>query len=206
MTIVLVIVGIVFFGMAPNSVLIDWNANLKFPDFMHGFEIWARKNEDLNEHLVKLFTTFDSFGQFVFGFITIAVLAGFSEELVFRGMLQPTLQRATGNPHVAIWITAFLFSALHMQFFGFFPRMLLGIIFGYMYYWSGNLLLPMIAHMVNNGLSVIAVYLHQKGKLEVDVDSTEAFPWPYVVIGTIFFAVLMFYFRRFYRNPNSSTA
>jgi hypothetical protein len=119
-------------------------------------------------------------------------------------MLQPLLQRATHNAHTAIWISAFLFSALHMQFFGFVPRMLLGALFGYLYSWSGNLIVPMFAHFINNGFSVILLYLHQLGKVNIDLESTEAAPWPVVISGTILtFGLLVYLKRHFQRNPGA---
>ena len=61
--------------------------------------------------------------------------------------------------HIAIWITAFIFSAVHMQFYGFVPRMLLGALFGYMFVWTGSLWVPVLMHFVNNGIAVVVNYL-----------------------------------------------
>jgi len=120
-------------------------------------------------------------------------------------MLQPQLQRATNNIHVAIWISAFLFSSLHMQFFGFVPRLFLGALFGYLYYWSGNLIVPMVAHFINNGFSVIMLYLHQLGKIDIDVESTKAVPWSAVISGTILTFALLVYLRiLFLRNRTAA--
>jgi membrane protease YdiL (CAAX protease family) len=92
-----------------------------------------------------------------------------------------------------------------MQFFGFVPRVLLGALFGYLYVWSGNLLLPIIAHFVNNGFSVLMMYLYQKGMIATDmVDSTEAAPWPVVLSFTIVFAGLVHYFKKHHTTSNQS--
>jgi membrane protease YdiL (CAAX protease family) len=136
------------------------------------------------------------------GVFVIALLPAIGEELVFRGMLQPELFRATGNHHAAIWISAIIFSAFHMQFFGFVPRLLLGALFGYLYVWSANLLIPMIAHFVNNGFSVLMMYLYQKGIITVDMESPEAAPWPMVIGFTIVFGFLLFYFKKYYETKN----
>jgi membrane protease YdiL (CAAX protease family) len=184
--------------MATNTIFIDWNAHLHFPDSMKGFEDWARTYEDRAEELTKYMTQFSSAGEFLLAFVVIAILPAFGEELVFRGMLQPQLFRATKNIHVAIWITAILFSAFHIQFFGFVPRMLLGALFGYLYYWSGNLLMPMFAHFVNNGFSVLMLYLNQKGISEMDMESTESAPWPAVIIFTLVAGAMLYYFKKFY--------
>src|SRR5579859_5580033 len=159
--------------MATNSLFIDWNAHLNFPESMKGFESWARTYEDRAEELTKYMTQFSSPGEFLFAFVVIAILPALGEELVFRGMLQPQLFQATKNIHVAIWGSAILFSAFHLQFFGFVPRMLLGALFGYLYYWSGNLLMSMFAHFVNNGFSVLMLYLNQQGVMDIDIESTD---------------------------------
>jgi membrane protease YdiL (CAAX protease family) len=202
----LVAMGIVIFFMGFNSVVIEWNSKISFPEFLKGFESWARKTEDLATELTKYLTQFDSVGQFIIALTVVAVFAGIAEEMVFRGLLQPALHRATKNIHVAIWVSAILFSALHMQFFGFVPRVLLGALFGYLYYWSGNLAVPMFAHFVNNGFSVIAMYLVQQKIADIDVESTEAASWPIVITFTLLTAVLLFYFKKQTDASNSSPA
>ena len=184
--------------MITNSVFIDWNAHLSFPESMKGFEEWARETEDHAEVLTKYMTQFSSAGEFLLAFFVIAILPGFAEELVFRGMLQPQLFRATKNIHVAIWVSAIVFSAFHLQFFGFVPRMLLGALFGYLYYWSGSLFMAMFAHFVNNGFSVLMVYLNQKGVVDMDMETPEAAPWPAVTIFTFIAIAMLYYFKKFY--------
>ena len=202
----LIVIGVtallVISFMAINSVFIEWNANIVFPDFLKEFGDWARARETQAEELFKFFTTFNSTGEFLFGLVVIALLPAIGEELVFRGMLQPEIFRASGNHHMAIWVSAIIFSAFHMQFFGFVPRMLLGALFGYLYVWSGNLLLPMFAHFVNNGFSVLMLYLYQQGVITMDMESPEAAPWPVVAAFTLIFAGLLFYFKKHHSTPN----
>jgi len=199
---IIVTAFIVLAFMATNSVFIEWNANFIFPEFLKEFGVWAREREDLAEKLTKFFVTFDSTGDFLIGIVVIALLPAIGEELVFRGMLQPELFRATGNHHTAIWISAIIFSAFHMQFFGFLPRLLLGGLFGYLYVWSGNLFMPMLAHFVNNGFSVLMMYLYQKGTIAIDMESTEAAPLPVVAGFTVVFIALLVYFKKFYQTQN----
>lgn len=194
---------VVILFMIPNTFFIEWNSNLSMPDFLKGFESWAREKEDIAAGLTTYLTQFDTFGHFVLAFFVIAILPGIGEELVFRGMLQPELQRATGNIHAAIWISAIMFSAIHMQFFGFVPRMLLGVLFGYLYYWSGNILIPMLAHFVNNGFSVLMVYLYQLGIISIDLESGESASLFLVAIFTIITFGLLLYLKKFHRENNS---
>src|SRR5258706_11828197 len=158
---------VVLFFMMPNSLLIEWNANVVLPDFLKDLETWARQREDYAEELTTFLTTFASTGEFLLAFIVVAVLPAIGQELVFRGMLQPQLQSATRNAHFAIWISAFLFSSLHMQFFGFVPRLVLGALFGYFYSWSGNLILPIVSQFFNNGFSIFMLYLNKSGNIHI---------------------------------------
>lgn len=194
---------VVVLFMIPNSFFIEWNSNLSMPDFLKGFESWAREKEDIAAELTTYLTQFDTFGHFALAFFVIAVLPGIGEELVFRGMLQPELQRATGNIHAAIWISAILFSAIHLQFFGFVPRMLLGVMFGYLYYWSGNIIIPMLAHFVNNGFSILMVYLYQLEIISIDLESGKSASPLIVALFTIITFGLLLYLKKFHRENNS---
>ncbi len=92
--------------------------------------------------------------------MVIAVVAGLAEELIFRGCLQQIMQQIVKNKHIAVWVTAFIFSAIHFQFYGFLPRMLLGALLGYLFLWSGNIWVPIIVHTANNVIGVITAYLY----------------------------------------------
>ena len=201
-TLVIVLV-IVFMGL--NSIFIEWNQNFKFPEALGGWEESLRSMENQLTELTTYLTTFDSTSQIIIAFIVIAILPAIGEELVFRGIIQKELFRGTKNIHVSIWIAAAIFSAIHMQFYGFVPRMLLGALFGYLYHWSGNLTLSMLAHFVNNGFTVIALYLHQQKLIDIDIESTESAPWQAVLFSAIFTAVLLYTFRKFYLQKNLTT-
>ncbi|QOI96405.1 MAG: CPBP family intramembrane metalloprotease [Flammeovirgaceae bacterium] len=184
------------------SPVIEWNMNLDFPDFLSGFERWAKQKENELMEVTRFLTTFSSPTDFLIGLFVVAVIPGIGEELVFRGFVQNELHRGTNSIHVAIWVSAFLFSAMHMQFFGFMPRMLLGALFGYLYYWSGNLLIPMLAHFFHNGLTLALLYTYQRGITTLDPESNEAAPLP-LVLGCVAAVVgLLYYFRKLYQVNN----
>lgn len=185
-------VSVVLF-MLPNSVLIEWNSNLTFPG---EWDTLIRDREEDAAALTRFLTTFPDFGQFLFGLLIVAVLPALGEEMAFRGMLQPAVARLTGNPHAAIWITAILFSALHMQFLGFVPRVMLGALFGYLAVWSGSLWLPVAAHLVNNGLSVILLYLNQTGLTGLNPETTESAPWAFVIPGAVLLVLVLGFLRK----------
>ncbi|MFT7056681.1 MAG: membrane protease YdiL (CAAX protease family) [Roseivirga sp.] len=187
-----------------NGYIIEWNANINLPEFMSGFEEWAKELEQSMAETTKLFTTFDSFGAFALAFIVVAVIPGIGEELLFRGLLQNSLHRWTRNTHIAIWASAFIFSAIHLQFYGLFPRMALGALFGYLYVWSGNLWYPIIAHIANNGISLTVAYLFQLEIIKVDPDDPETMPIEYSIGGLIVCSVLLFLFRNYYLKAKST--
>ncbi|MEQ8424119.1 MAG: CPBP family intramembrane glutamic endopeptidase, partial [Cyclobacteriaceae bacterium] len=94
----------------------------------------------------------------------------------------------------------------HIQFFGFVPRMLLGVVFGYLYYWSGNILIPMLAHFVNNGFSVLMIYLYQLGIISINLESGEPASPIIVVLFTFITFSLLLYLKKFHRENNNFAA
>jgi membrane protease YdiL (CAAX protease family) len=129
------------------------------------------KNAEENaEMLTKAFLKVDSVGGLFFNLFMVALLPAVGEELLFRGVIQRILTRWTRSYHWGIWIAAILFSALHMQFYGFVPRMLLGVLFGYLLVWSGSMWLPVLAHFINNAIAVIAYYFVDKKLLNPNIE------------------------------------
>ena len=196
----LVTVFVVVIFMAVNSIFIEWNAELDFPKFADEFENWARQREDTAAELTQFLTDFSSIGELLFALMIIAILPAIGEEIVFRGLIQNELYRGTKNIHVSIWFAAILFSAIHFQFFGFVPRLLLGALFGYLYYWSGSLMLAILAHFVNNAVSVIALYLYQEGQFTFDVESQESAPLNIVIMSGALTVGLLYYFYKYYQD------
>lgn len=188
-----------------NGFIIEWNENIQLPEFMAGFERLARQMEDSMAETTAMFTTFDSFGTFLLAFVVVAILPGIGEELLFRGLLQNAVHRWSKNTHIAIWVSAFLFSAIHMQFYGLVPRMVLGALFGYLYVWSGNLWYPIIAHITNNGLSLIIAYMYQTEVTDLNPDESDSVPGYVGVIGLIVVSFLLFVFRNHYLKTKSLT-
>ncbi len=188
--------------MVVNSLFIDWNMNMEFPQWLEGFEKWAREKEDDLAEITRFLTEFDSIGYFLLCMVVIAVLAGIGEELVFRGLFQNLFYKALGNIHVSIWLTAFIFGAFHLQFYGVLPRMMLGALFGYLYYWSGHLGYAMIAHFANNAFMLTMVYLYQQGSIEFNMEATQASPEIWIVL--IFVGLTSILLVNFYRLFNSN--
>ena len=167
---VLLIVVLMFFAAPFINLIGELNSNMVFPEWLSGVELWMKNAEQNAEEITMAFLKVDTTAGLLFNLFMIAVLPAIGEELLFRGVIQRIFTRMTKNHHWGIWISAILFSALHMQFYGFVPRMLLGVLFGYLLVWSGSMWLPIIAHFLNNGIAVIAFYLIDKGLLNSDVE------------------------------------
>lgn len=192
-------IAAVLLTMVPNSVFIEWNSNLTFPGEWDNF---IREREELAMSLTRFMTTFSGPGDFMIGLIVLAVLPALGEEIAFRGMLQPSIIRLTGNIHVGIWVTAVLFSAFHFQFLGFVPRLMLGALFGYIAAWSGNMWLPVLAHFINNGISALMIYLYQIGLSGLDPEDTESAPWALVIPATV---LLLWVLATLRKRPRQTT-
>lgn len=185
--------------MVADSIVIEWNQNLKMPEFMRWFEIWAQSKEAQLEELTEYLTSFSNIYEYIIGLLVIAVIPAIGEELLFRGLIQNLFSKALKNPHLAIWVSAILFGVFHMQFYGVIPRILLGALFGYLYYWSGHLSLAMFGHFLNNGLTLTMLYFSQLHLTDFDPTSTESSPPLYAII--LFFvagAALLYLFKNYF--------
>lgn len=156
------------------NFLVEWNESMKLPSALSGLEAWMQEMEKKAGEITEAFLKMNSFGQMLYKLIILALLPAVGEELMFRGLVQKFFTNITKNFHLGIIISAALFSAIHFQFYGFFPRMFLGMLFGYMLVWSGSLYLPILAHFLNNGMAVVFTYLSQQNKLSFDQDKIGA--------------------------------
>jgi membrane protease YdiL (CAAX protease family) len=176
--------------MACANPLIDFfadlNSKIPFPDFIRRLEEAATKEEQaLLAHQGLLKLTANVF--------MIGALAAFCEELFFRAVLQRTIIEWTGNAHAGIWITGIIFSAAHLEFYGFFPRLLMGVYLGYLFVWSGSIWVPMLAHFINNSLIVVVVFFNPamvtEDKLNLGTDAQQTM---YISISAVIVTGLLF--------------
>jgi membrane protease YdiL (CAAX protease family) len=134
------------------------NSVMELPDWLSRVEEWMRGKEEQAMELTGKLIYAESFGGLAVNIVVLAILPAFAEEILFRGVIQNTLERWVRSGIVAVIITALLFSTLHLQFFTFFPRFLLGIVFGLLYLWSRTIWFPVIAHFGNNIVPVVWSY------------------------------------------------
>lgn len=170
------------------------NSQMRLPESLSGLENWMKTMEDAAKILTEKFLKVESFGGLLFNVFMIAVLPALGEELMFRGVIQRIFSTWTRNHHWGIWITAFLFSAMHMQFYGFLPRMALGAMFGYLLVWTGTMWVPILAHFVNNLMGVLGYFLIDKGTISNDIEEwgTGTEQIPLVLFSFLAVAVLLY--------------
>lgn len=160
---------------ALGAVAYAGELNLKLLEERGGFIAALKELEDQSAEIMMIMLDMKSIGSLLVTILLVGLLPGICEEILFRGALQSQLAKAFKNIHLAIWATAIIFSAIHFQFFGFIPRMLLGALFGYVLIYTGSIWMPILAHFINNSLGVLGYYLAQNTDLisQEQVESTE---------------------------------
>lgn len=195
---IILVVVLMFFASPFVNFLGELNSSMKLPEWLSGLETWMKNAEEKAAELTEAFLKVDSVFGLFFNLFMIAVLPAIGEELLFRGVIQRIFTKMTRSYHWGIWISAILFSALHMQFYGFIPRMLLGALFGYLLVWSGSIWLPIIAHFLNNGLAVVAMYLIDKGILNPEIENvgSESGSYYMAAISILFVGIFLFLIKK----------
>ena len=178
------------------------NAGMELPDWFSGVERWMVTKEENATSVINLLIVSDTFWMMILNLFMIAVLPAIGEEFIFRGVFQKIFYRLFRSGHIAIWITAFIFSAIHFQFFGFIPRFILGLVFGYLYLWSGTLWLPVISHFVNNAVPVIGAFVIGWEKVNIQTDISLGKQLLGLPLPIIISLVILYYFRNSFREKS----
>lgn len=152
------------------NLLATFNNMLVFPESLKPLGEWMRIQEDQAGKLTEAFLFMPNPTDLFISLIIMALIPALGEEFLFRSTLQPLFAKWTNKPVLAIWITAFVFSFIHFQFFGFLPRFFMGAFLGYLFYWSGSVWYSIAAHFANNGLAVFVYYLKQHQLINFTTD------------------------------------
>jgi membrane protease YdiL (CAAX protease family) len=175
------------------------NELISLPESMQKIEIWMQEMEKSNRALMQTLTANSNGIILLINILAMALLPAIFEEFLFRGTLQQFFSKWFANKHVAIIVTAFIFSAIHFQFYGFIPRFLLGIYLGYLFVWGRSLWLPIVAHFMHNAISLILDYIARYRGIDletVDPSQITGF-YPTVIFCTLFVGLGVYFVRRF---------
>lgn len=192
-----IVLALMFFAAPIIEMSIKFNESMRLPEAFAGIEAWMQGQEQKMEKLTHLFLADTTLAGLLVNLLVIAVLPAIGEEFLFRGCLQGLMIRWCPNPHIAIWVCAIVFSAIHMQFYGFLPRMLLGALFGYLLFWGKNIWLPVFAHFLNNATATIsAFYLQRQGRGLEEINFGDQIPFYVYLLSIIVTTVLLYQYRK----------
>jgi uncharacterized protein len=158
-----------------SQPIVGWanelNSYFSLPDGLSFIENKMKNMEVKNGQITDAFLSTTSMRGLMLNIFMIAILPAFAEEILFRGVLARLFKDWTNNVHVAVFLSSFIFAAIHLQFYGFLPRFLLGMALGYLFFWSGSLWLPIAAHFANNFLAVLLEFLFRKGIIHTNAEN-----------------------------------
>ena len=188
----MLLIGIVlmFSSLPLTNLLGERNEKVNFGEFLESF---LKLLEDTAADLTQRMLEVDTIGGLLFNLLVIALIPAIGEELTFRGVLQQALTKRC-NVHVAVWLSAFIFSFIHFQFYGFLPRLFLGLVLGYLFYYSGSLWSTIIMHFVNNGTVVVVAFLNHKGITDVDIEHFGSTSNVFLLIASLIVTVGLIWF------------
>lgn len=187
------------------NYLAELNLKMEFP--VKSVERILRTLENEGEVIMQAFMATRTMGGFMVNLFMIGILASVGEELIFRGLLQRLLFDMVKNVHVAIIITAILFSAFHFQFFSFLPRLILGLILGYLMFWGRSIWFPILAHFVNNTMGVFYYYFYARGSagdMLEEIGTSSYVPIAAVISLLVFALLFMMWYYQTKRFTNRS--
>jgi membrane protease YdiL (CAAX protease family) len=187
-----------------------YNQQITLPEFMAPVETWMKQMEDSAMEVTNILLSQKGILPLSVNILVIAVFAGISEELLFRSTFFSILKRRITNPHLIVWLTAVIFSIIHLQFYGFIPRLLLGALLGYLLIWTNNIWIPAFAHFLNNTITIIYGYFTDNDASLYNDKATEPVqsnPYGYLLtatIGLMLFFGCVYLMMNHYSNKKST--
>lgn len=198
------IVGsLIIFSVSPLiSFLNELNQNIHLPESFANIENILKGLEEKSSIATEIFLKANTLSDIFLNFFIVAILAAVSEELIFRGVLQKLMSTIIRNIHLNIFICAFIFSAFHLQFYGFIPRLILGMLLGYSFHFSKSLWVPILIHFINNGAAVAFDLLYKKNIIHINPNDNEYFGVTGLLISLISTIALFWYWTNIYKKSN----
>jgi hypothetical protein len=186
---VLISIGIVFIILPFINYVTQLNSEISFPDSMAAIENWMVEKEEQARLLSEAFLQTSTIWGLIVNIFIVALVAAIGEELLFRGVILRLMDDIFKNIHLAIIVSSIIFSLFHLQFFGFFPRVVLGMILGYLYVFTRSLWVPIIYHFVNNAASVIIYFLYYNNMIGTNAEDFGSTSSIVYIIGSLLISV-----------------
>lgn len=191
---ILLSVAIILVSIPLVNALGVVNSWLQLPQSLSFIEQWMTQTEKTANDIVLAFLQPGNIYAVISNFLIMAIIPAFGEEMLFRGIFQKIFIQWTKNIFWGIFITSLLFSALHLQFFTFLPRLALGFLLGYLFVITKSLWVPIIVHLINNSLAIcIAMFSGMPlNESYYDKVGTTHDTWIYIVLSVMGVSVLLF--------------
>lgn len=183
----------------------ELNSRLQLPQSMKAIQDLIQASEDEANKVTNAFIEHQTVKGLILNLFMMAFVAAVGEELFFRATLQKMLIKGTGNIHAGVWIAAAIFSFVHFEFFGFVPRMLMGVYLGYLFVWSKSIWVPIFAHFLNNATVVFISFLEERHLVPQKIEEigNDQSQLGYVIGSIILVTVLLFVI---YKKEHKKTA
>lgn len=185
------------------SFLSEINQNIHLPSSMANIENTFKALEEKSKIATELFLNVNTSADIIVNFFIVAILAAVSEELLFRGVLQKLMGTVVRNIHINILICSVIFSAFHLQFYGFIPRLALGMLLGYSFHFSKSLWVPILIHFLNNGAAVLIDLLYKRDLISINPNENEYFGYTGLLISILSTITLFWYWNNIHKKSIS---
>ncbi|HXB40563.1 MAG TPA: CPBP family intramembrane glutamic endopeptidase [Bacteroidia bacterium] len=199
----------IFFALPAVAGFEQWNLGIHLPSAFSSTESWMHQKENDAEKVYLAFFEDKSTLGLIINLLVMGLVAALSEELFFRGLLQQIFIKNKINAHIAIVLTAVLFSAFHLQFFGFLPRLFLGIVLGYLYYITQNLWVSIAAHFFNNAFAIISVHMFTEEAAPAAANSPagqeQSIGIAFILLSLVMVAAQLIFLQRFVNRTKLPT-
>ena len=199
-------VAVMFVSLPVTNQLTAWNGDMSFGSAFAKLEEYLKTLEETAQIATEKMLNVNTFGGLLLNLLIIALIPAIGEEMTFRGVLQQSLTRGMRNPHWAIILSAAIFSFIHFQFYGFLPRMFLGILLGYMFYITNSLWVSILMHFANNGTAVVLYYLNYNGIVNIDPDHFGATESVWILFASALVTsglIAWSWWKAFWKHPDS---
>jgi uncharacterized protein len=188
-----IVVLLAFIGLGLSGALGELNELIPISKSL---EKKFRAMEAEYQSTVLAIATIKSFGDYLIALVVIAILPAFFEELLFRGVMQQLIEQWSGKGWLAVILTGVIFSAIHLSYYGFLPRLGLGIILGLIFFYTRNMWLNVLLHFLNNAVAVTALYYSSIKGLPAEKVLDEKFP---IWIGAIALVIVVYLLQQLYK-------